>query len=314
MKHLPFALGLLLFAASCGQKEQEQAPAPAPVAANLNVNEVLGIAIIEPAERIVQLAAEQSALIRKVHVQVGQSVKKGQILVSLDNGVENAQLIQAGSKVATQKTAVETARENLRLLQVKLKKAQDDLTRNESLFRGNALTQQALDDSRAAVADLQQQIRAQEATIKQEQTRIGELDADVRYYQTLNGQKVVTAPSNGVILSMDARTGQYLDARTPFGEFAPEGPVIALTEIDELFADKVLVGQKASIRPQGKTEVLTTGTVVLTSPYLRKKSLFSNTPGDLEDRRVREVRVQLDDPSKVLLGARMECLIDVQPK
>jgi hypothetical protein len=52
--------------------------------------------------------------------------------------------------------------------------------------------------------------------------------------------------------------------------------------------------------------------VVLASPYLRKKSLFADKAGDLEDRRVREVRVQLDQPEKVLLGARVECVIEIE--
>jgi hypothetical protein len=86
---------------------------------------------------------------------------------------------------------------------------------------------------------------------------------------------------------------------------------VAVTEIDELFALNVKLGQKAIIRPQGSDERLTTGTVILASPYLRKKSLFSDNAANLEDRRVREVRVQLDDPSKVIIGARVECIITV---
>lgn len=52
--------------------------------------------------------------------------------------------------------------------------------------------------------------------------------------------------------------------------------------------------------------------MILASPYLRKKSLFADNSANLEDRRVREVRVQLDNPENVLIGARVECIIDVQ--
>ena len=222
-----------------------------------------------------------------------------------------AQVAQARSKSAAQTAAVDVARQNLELIRVKLAKARADLARDEALFKGNALSQQALDNTRAVAPDLEQQIRAQEAQIRQQQSRLGEIEADIRYFQTLAGQKIVRAPFNGVCLSVDARVGEYIDAQTAIGDFAPAGPVIALTEIDELFADKIKTGQKAVIRPQGSTEALTTGTVVLCSPYLRKKSLFSEKAGDLEDRRVREVRVQLDDPARVLLGARVECIITV---
>ena len=94
-------------------------------------------------------------------------------------------------------------------------------------------------------------------------------------------------------------------------DFAPEGPLMAVTEVDELFADKVKEGMSAYIRPQGKTDTLATGKVFLTSPYLRKKSLFADAASDMEDRRVREVRVLLDQHARALIGSRVECVIQL---
>jgi len=162
------------------------------------------------------------------------------------------------------------------------------------------------------VQDLRQQIRASEAQVKQTQGRIRELRADIDYASTVAGQKTVKAPANGTLLSLDAKVGQYLTNSQSIGDFAPAGPLVAVTEIDELFALQVQPGQKAYVRPQGSTERLATGTVILASPYLRKKSLFSDNAASLEDRRVREVRVQLDNPGKVILGARVECILDVR--
>ncbi len=305
----------LLFLLSCGKKENAGAPAPAladSLSKPADIREVMGIAVIEPNARIVTLAAEQSGYIREVKAQPGDAVKKNQVLLVLAGEVEAAQVAQADSKIATQNDAVAAARENLRLLEVQRAKAKADLDRDETLFKGNAITQQQLDNTRATLTQLDQQIKAQEAAVRQQQSRLRELGADVQYYRTLAGNKIVRAPMDGTVLSIDARVGQYLDNKTGFGEFAPAGPTIALTEIDEMFAGRIKTGQKAVIRPQGSKQVLTTGTVVLASPYLRKKSLFADKVGDLEDRRVREVRVRLDNPSAVLLGARVECVITVE--
>ena len=276
-----------------------------------SISEVLGIAIIEPEALITELSAETGGLIRDVKVNIGEKLTKGQTILVLDNAVESAQLRQATTKIGTQQDAIEAARQNLNKLRLQLTKAQADLQRDEKLFKGNALTQKELEDSRYTVSDVQQQIKAAEAELKQSESRITELRADIGYYNTVQGQKTVKAPADGTLLSLDAKVGQYLTTNQSIGEFAPAGPLIALTEIDELFAIRIKVGQKAVIRPQGSNEVLTTGTVVLTSPYLRKKSLFSDNTGNLEDRRVREVRVKIDEPDKVLIGARVECLIQV---
>ncbi len=272
-------------------------------------DEVLGIAVIEPAGRIVKVAAESNGIAREVRVRVGEPVKKNEVIVLLDDELETAQIRQANAKIGAQQESVAAARADAEVLRVQLRKAQADADRNLALQQGNALTQKELDDSRAAVDNLQAQIKAKEAAIRQQQSRIAELQADATYYQTLKNKKMVLAPAAGAFLTVDIKPGEFLGENSLIGEFAPEGDIIALTEIDELFADQIQVGQKAAIRLQGRSEILTTGTVVLAPPYLRKKSLFSDGADNLEDRRVREVRVLLDDPSKVLIGARVECLI-----
>ena len=291
---------------SANQSDTTQA-ARKPVA----VNEVVGVAVVEPSARITELSTQSGGIVRRINVRIGQTLIKGQPVVVLDNAVETAQLQQATSKITTQQQAIKASWQNRQKLVVQLQKAQADWQRSQQLFTGNALTKQELDDARYAVDNLQQQIGASDAELKQAQSRLTELRADIRYYATLLSQKAVKAPENGTLLSLNAKLGQYLAPNQAIGEFAPAGPLMALTEIDELFAAKIRIGQKAVIRAPGSDEVLTAGTVTLTSPYLRKKSLFSDNADNLEDRRVREVRVQLDQPGNVLIGARVESLIRV---
>jgi len=63
------------------------------------------------------------------------------------------------------------------------------------------------------------------------------------------------------------------------------------------------------VRPIGGDQSITTGTIESVSPYLRKKSLFSEKAGDLEDRRVREVVIRVQDASHLLINAKVECII-----
>ncbi|HSY62439.1 MAG TPA: HlyD family efflux transporter periplasmic adaptor subunit, partial [Cytophaga sp.] len=120
------------------------------------------------------------------------------------------------------------------------------------------------------------------------------------------------APLDGKILSVDTKLGATVSTSTNLSDFAPEGPVMAITEIDELFADQIKIGQPAYVRAQGDTVVLAKGKVILAAPYLRKKSLFSDKVDNLEDRRVREVRVQLDSTETLLIGSRVECIIELK--
>ena len=81
--------------------------------------------------------------------------------------------------------------------------------------------------------------------------------------------------------------------------------------VDELLANRVQPGQKAVVRAIGTDKVLAEGDVIYAAPLLKKKSLFAETAGEQEDRRVREVKILLHDPKNLLLNARVECEISL---
>jgi multidrug efflux pump subunit AcrA (membrane-fusion protein) len=127
----------------------------------------------------------------------------------------------------------------------------------------------------------------------------------------LKDKKRVYAPEDGMMLNWDVKLGQAIAAGTKLGDFAPAGNLMAITEIDELYALKVKTGQKVSINLQGTNDKLSSGTVIYCAPYLSKKSIFSDRADNLEDRRVREVHVRVDNPNAVLIGSRVECIISL---
>jgi hypothetical protein len=87
-----------------------------------------------------------------------------------------------------------------------------------------------------------------------------------------------------------------------------------LCEVDELWVNKLQLGQQAIIRTQGTDDQLAKGEVVYLSPYLKKKSLFSDDSANMEDRRVREVRIRLTGAANLLINSRVEAVIDLSTK
>jgi len=233
-------VALLLFA--CGGKKEEKITPPVS-ADKLKVDVVIGIASIEPAERIVQLTTESAGVVKTIHVQVSQQVKRGELLFSLSDEVEAAQVNQAQSKLRTQQSIIESQQATVGSLDVQLQNAKTNFDRTQKLFAGQAATQQQLDDSRFAFENTTQQKLAATANLQQQIAKKAELQADLSYYQSLLNRKHI-------------QIGNYVSTATVLGEFAPEGGLVAITEIDELFADRLKVGQRASIRPQGDSTIL----------------------------------------------------------
>ena len=318
MKYLLF-LTLPFLLTACGKPDEKNTASTEvplteegiPIDTNMTVTEVVGIARIEPEGKIIAINAETSGFIRSVLFSENKKVTAGDILVSLDDDLEQARFKQAQSRMKTQLTAIEAAQASLNSLQVKLAQARNTSQRNTRLLQGNAATQEEVDDSRFAVEDLETQIAGQQAAINQQKARQGELQAEMEVAMVELQKKKLRAPVGGSFLSCEVRPGNYVTTASKLGDFALDGPYLAITEIDELYAAKIREGQQAYIRLQGSDEIAGRGKVVFTGPYLKKKSLFSDTSDNFEDRRVREVHIQLDDNSKVLIGSRVECVINL---
>lgn len=316
--NVPKAMLLVLGLAACsGEKstadgKTQNGDSGAQVVATLDVQEIVGVARIEPAGEVIVISAETAGFVREVLFAENQYVEKGQPLIVLDSELEVAQVERVQGRIVAQQAAIESTRAGLGPLQVKLDAAKQAYEREIRLFQDKAGTRQALDDSRFAKEDLEQQILAQQAQIRQQQALMPELSAELHYRQLERSKKTLRAPLSGRFLSCEVKSGNFLVASAPLGDFAVDGPQVAITEVDELFAMRVREGLPAYIRPQGRREILSRGKVVFVGPYLKKKSLFSDRADNLEDRRVREVRVELEDSGKTLIGSRVECVITLK--
>jgi HlyD family secretion protein len=299
----------LVILAACGGKKEEKKEKPLSDYKLKEINELIGIARIEPAEKIYPIGAEVNGTVVRICVREGDPVKKGQLLMELNDAAESAQVAQSTSKVNTRNEKIKGIQAKISALYVKLDIAKTNSDRDNELAKADAITNQKAFDTETIFRNLQQDIKVAQADLQEAKASLGELSADTKYFNEIAGKKKIYAPADGMLLSLDVKPGQTIAPGTKIADFAPAGGLIAITEIDELFAMKVKVGMKVKITAQGTKDVLTTGTVTYTSPFLSKKSIFSDKADNLEDRRVREVRILIDDVRAVLIGSRVEAII-----
>ncbi len=312
MKKYFFFFVTITLLSSCNKKEKEEAEkAKADSLAKVPTinNQILGVARIEPEDGILNLTAGTNGKVLAVLIEENQIVQKGQSLLMIENIIENAQLIQSESKIGTQIAAIAVTKANLEAAKVNLKNARDNYERNLRLTEGNAQTKQALDDSKATVDKLMKEVEVSAANIEQSKSRINELQADISYFKTIVSQKKVNSLVSGKVLKVAVKTGDYVNNTTQIAEFAPKGSLIAKTEVDELYAEKIQIGQKAFIISQTTGDTLAHGSVSYTADYLKQKSLFKDQSTEQEDRRVRDVSIRLESGKMPLIGSRVDCII-----
>lgn len=304
-------LVMILAFTSCGdQKAKEETAAKTDsISKPTTKNQILGVARIEPEDGIMSLTAGTSGRVLNVLIVDNQLVKKGQLLLNVEVVLENAQLRQAQSKVGAQQATIAANQATLEALKVSQNNARVNYERNLDLFKGHAQTQQALEDSKATFDKLTKDLQTAEANIRQAQAKVGEIQADINYYRTVVEKKKVVALVGGKVLKVLVKTGDFVNNDTQIADFAPEGALFAKTEVDELYAERVQVGQKAFILSQTSGDTLATGTVTYAADYLKQKSLFKDQSTEQEDRRVRDVYIRLESGKMPLIGSRVDCII-----
>jgi multidrug resistance efflux pump len=300
---------LLVVLLSCGGKE-----APKVKVEKYKVDKIdkiIGIARIEPAAKISPLGVEIAGKIVMIHVQEGQFVRKGTLLATLDQSLDQAQVLQTESKIRTREQRIKSLEAKIAAIELKISIADVERDRDRTLAESKAGTQKAAFDSENIYKNLKAELQIAKADLAEANATLSEVETERNYTQKLLDKKNIYAPADGMVLNWDVKLGQALSVGVKIGDFAPSGDLIATTEVDELFAMKVKKGQRVQINIQGTNEKLSSGTVIYCAPYLSKKSIFNDRADNLEDRRVREVRVRIEQPEAVLIGSRVECVINL---
>ncbi len=301
-------LCLLLFAA-CG--EEEKSASEATPVTPLAITEVVALGRIEPASQIVALAGEVSGIISEIRIEEGDSAKKGAVIVTLRHEIETAQLQLAKGQYQTQLAQIKSDQLSMEQAKINLNNQSKTQERLRSLTKNQAETQQTLDDAESAFLRQKLQVDQLNQIVILNQRKLAELQAGIQEAEATLNQKFIIAPLDGRMLRLDVIEGDAVSGGVAIGDFAPNSPTSAICEVDELFATKVAVGQPAYVRLFGETEKLANGKVVSVGAYLKQKSLFTENAGESEDRRVREVRIVLDNADDLLYNTRVECVIDI---
>ncbi len=307
----------------CGSKPEAKA-ADGPQSQNLaaesnsaalrvtSPSKIVALGRVEPEQKITELSMDVSGVVKKVFVEDGASVKLGQPLLELAHDVESAKLGLSVAKSQTQAQEVKGLRAQLASANVKLQNQKEKFERIQKIFESGAETRQNADNAKADYETAQREVERLQANLQSAESKVGEFTADARVSSAEVERRMLRAPSDGTVLNLEPNVGSAVTSGKSVGDFAPKGAITVLCEVDELFVNNVQIGQKAIIRRQGMNDTLASGSVVSVGAYLKKKSLFSDEAGALEDRRVREVRVRLDDARNVLMNSRVECVIQVK--
>jgi RND family efflux transporter MFP subunit len=155
--------------------------------------------------------ARTDGYVKKRYAEIGQKVKKGEVLVELDTPDLDQQIEQAKATLAQSQAALAQIQASLRASQSAARLAQLTATRIKALADQGVMARQDADDKTAAaeVADANQ--HAVEENVRAQQSVIAANEANLRRLQEQKKYARVEAPFDGVVT---ARNSQASDEGT----------------------------------------------------------------------------------------------------
>jgi membrane fusion protein, macrolide-specific efflux system len=182
---------------AAAQKPQEDSLRPIVVTRGTMEEVVTSQGKLE-AKQYVDVGTQVSGQVKKIHVDIGDTVTQGQLLAEIDPRVYQAQVEANEARINSLKAQLNQQKAELTL-------AEQNLKRNQNLIAVNAVSQQVLQESESQAAVARAQVDSIMAQIK-------ETESNLQGNRTNLGFTKIYAPMAGTVTTMPAREGQTLNA------------------------------------------------------------------------------------------------------
>lgn len=306
-------LFIALLVTSCGEKKEEKEKSITEKVITAPVSDIIiGIGKIIPEKQIIQVATQTNGVLQTIYKQENETFQKGEILAVLSNDVESDEVNESISRSNIQIQEVKVAQATIAEYESKLLNAQNLYNRLKSLYEKGAETKQSLENAEADYKTLEANIIRLKSQIAVAESRVSSSILNTKLYKAKLDKTKIIAPCNGKVLEWIIQPGEGITAQQTLVQIAPSGKTIVECEIDESLALKAKIGQLVEVNYLGSVDVIAKGKIYFLSEYLRKKSMFSEQSGEAEDRRVRIVKVMLENPQGLLFNAKVEVKISIK--
>ncbi len=261
---------LVLLLCACARRPAEAPDAgavPVEVAkvVRRDVTEAIEVAgtLVAPPGRDVKLGSLVVGRIAEITVSEGDNVRKGDLLVRIEDAALRAALDQARAAVREARTALEVARLKLR--------------RAERAFEVGVAARQDVDDARAALAAAETAVRTNEASLSTAQTQLAHSE--------------IRAPFDGQVAHVHSATGEPVDGTgAPIIEIVDATALELRAGVSPEQALRVRWDAPAELTAAGAGERRFEGRVVAVSPVADPATGLVG------------VRVQVQNPDRTLKG------------
>ena len=245
-----------LWLTGCGEGPQEKRATPEPRAVGVTTVSVatetwpsLYEATGTVRARIsTPISAKLMGYVREVKVQVGDRVREGQLLVTLDARDLDVSSRRAEAARESVRSAMPEADSAVAVAKANLDLAQVTFGRMQDLWQKKSISNQEFDEAAAKLKATQASYEMSRARRLQLNARLAEVDQEVSSTEVTRSYANVVAPFAGVVIARSIEPGSLAMPGSPLMTIERAGALRFEASVEESRLGTIHIGQPVSVR------------------------------------------------------------------
>jgi ABC exporter DevB family membrane fusion protein len=298
---------------------------------------IAGAGRVEPSSESIKLGSEINGKLRRIYVEEGDAVRRGQVIAELENNDYRAQVESAQAEVmqkqAELRKVINGARQQERRealssvaeAEAVMNNAKADMARRRELFAAGIISREEneryekeyevakarYDENAQHHALIDANAREEDRSIAQASLQLAE--ANLENARALLDKTYIRSPIDATILRKHHREGESVSNSTsspdPIFTIGDKTVLRVRVDVDEADVSKLSLGQRAYVTADAYGTQRFPGRVVRIGEELGRKNVRTDEPTERVDVKILETLVELNKGVDLPIGLRVNAYI-----
>jgi len=291
---------------------------------------------VEAISEEIRVSSELSGRLKKVYVEEGDRVQRGQVMGEMENDDYRARVAAAEAEVAQREAELRRtvngartqerreAEASVQAARAVLDNSKSEAERRRGLADRNVISRDEADRyerayqvARAQFEQAEQHFALVDAEAREEdrahaEAAVATARAQLTESRAILEKSYVRAPINGVILRKLRHDGESVSTQfdSPVVTMADDSVLRVRLDVDESDVSRLHVGQHAYVMAEAYGAHQFSGRVVRVGRILGKKNIRTDEPSEHVDTKILETLVELDPGQPLPLGLRVDSFVE----
>ncbi|MCI0463537.1 MAG: HlyD family efflux transporter periplasmic adaptor subunit [Gemmataceae bacterium] len=321
-----------------GLVRRSAAPEPASAVGGKAGQWIQGVGYVEPVSEVRRLTFKGNGVIGECRVRVGDLLQAGQILMVLQNEDQRAALEVAEKELHLARAArakvfrgvnpfqIAAAESRIDLLKEHFQHATREHERSRTMFGSqavsdaeNAQVRTAMLQARAALHQAEAEVLHLKNHVTGEDRQVAEAQVELavarrEWWHRQLEDTILRAPFAGRVLEILKREGEgvRLADNEPVALFGDTSQLRIRAEIEERFARRLKVGQRAQVFGRGLGQECLLGHVVFVKGVMGPKTVFARAATERKDLDVIQVFIEVEEKLVAPVGLEVDVRVALE--